>query len=380
VEMAAKQDYYEVLGISRSASAEEIKKAYRRLARRYHPDVNRHDTDADEKFKQINEAYEVLSDPQKRRTYDQFGHRGLDGRYAGPGFGFDGFGDFGGFGDIFDMFFGSGTRQARRHTVGEAGADLRYDLEVGLEEVATGVEKTLRMARLGRCETCDGSGAQPGTSPETCPYCHGTGQVRHSQYTLLGSFSTLTACTDCRGTGRVIKSPCRACDGQGRLRVTSERKIQVPSGVENGTRVRLRGEGDAGARGGPAGDLYVIVYVRPHEVFERRGDNILCEIPVNFVQAALGDTIEVPSLSGTELLDIPDGTQTGTVFKLRGKGLPNINTGVRGDEHVVVRVNIPRKLTVEQKKLLLDFARQTGVQLNPKEGKSFFEKIKGKKA
>jgi len=376
--MSSKRDYYEILGVPAEASAEEIKKAYRRLARRCHPDVNRSDKNSEEIFKEINEAYEVLSDPQKRQMYDRYGHRGLDGRYADPGFGFDGFGDLGGFGDIFDMFFGSGARAgARRRTAGEAGSDLRYDVEITLEEAAAGVERKLRISRLERCETCGGSGVQPGSSMVECSYCHGAGEVRRSQYTILGSFSTVTICSACRGEGRVIKDPCRACGGHGRLRATSERQVRIPAGVENGSRIRLRGEGDAGARGGPAGDLYVIVQVKPHETFERRGDDIICEIPISFVQAALGDTIEVPTLDGKEKLHIPEGTQTGATFKLSRKGIPNINSGARGDEYVVVRVLIPRKLTDEQKKLLLEFANSCSVELNP-EGKGFFEKLLGK--
>lgn len=360
------------------ASAEEIKKAYRRLARRHHPDVNRNDENSGEIFKEINEAYEVLSDPQKRRIYDQYGHQGLDGRYTGPGFGFDGFGDLGGFGDIFDMFFGSGSRTgARRRAAGEVGSDLRYDLEITLEEAATGVEKNLRLSRLERCETCDGSGIQPGSSKVECGYCRGAGEIRRSQYTILGSFSTVSTCTACQGEGRIIKDPCRACGGHGRTRVTSERTVRIPAGVENGSRIRLREEGDVGARGGPPGDLYVIVQVKPHEIFERRGDDIFCEIPIGFIQATLSDTIEVPTLDGKEKLHIPEGTQTGAAFKLSGKGIPNINTGARGDEYVVVRILIPRKLTDEQKKLLLEFARSCGVELNP-EGRSFFERLLGK--
>ena len=374
--MSSKRDYYEILGVPREASADDIKKAYRRLARQHHPDVNRHDKDSEERFKEINEAYETLSDPQKRQMYDQYGHLGMNGRYGG--FGFDGFGDIGGFGDIFDVFFGGGARTRGRRQAGEAGADLRLDIEISLEEAATGVEKPIKISRLQRCETCQGSGAQPGSSPEVCPQCRGTGQVRHSQQTILGSFSTVTTCPTCRGTGQVIRDPCKACAGHGRLRVASERKVQIPPGVENGSRIRLRGEGDAGARGGQPGDLYVFIYVKPHEVFDRRGDDILCEIPISFVQAALGDTVEVPMLDGREKLHIPEGTQAGTTFKFRGKGMPNINGGSRGDQHVVIRIVTPDKLTDDQKKLLLEFAKASGVELNPEHGKNFFEKLLGK--
>jgi len=375
--MPVKRDYYEVLGVNRGASAEEIKKAYRLLARKHHPDVNRKDEDADATFKEINEAYEVLSDPQKKSMYDRFGHQGLSGRYSDPGF--DGFGDLGGFGDIFDMFFGSGARSAsRRSTVGEPGADLRYDLQVTMEEVATGAEKTVRMARLERCETCDGSGAHAGSSAERCSRCQGTGEVRHRQYTILGSFATVTTCSVCRGEGFVVRNPCRTCGGEGRMRRTRQRTVRVPAGIESGTRIRLRGQGDAGVRGGPPGDLFVVVTLKPHKVFERRGSDILCEVPIGFIQASLGDTIEVPTLDGTESFHIPHGTQTGTSFKLQGKGLPRLDARGRGDQHVIVRVQIPTNLTNEQKKLLAEFAEASGIDINPDEGPNFFEKLLGK--
>lgn len=365
--------------ISRQASADDIKKAYRRLARRHHPDVNRDDPTAEETFKEINEAYEVLSDPQKRRMYDEYGHQGVNGSYPGAGGpGFGGFGDVGGFGDIFDIFFGSGARtHGQGRTMGEEGADLRFDVELTLEEVATGADKTITLTRMATCGTCDGSGAEPGSAIDTCPTCRGTGQVRHSQNTILGSFQTVTTCPTCRGAGRTIKDPCHTCDGHGRVRATIERQIRIPAGVESGSRIRLRGEGDAGSRGGPAGDLYVFVQVRPHEIFERRGDDIYCEIPISFVQAALGDTIEVPTLGEPEQLHIPEGTQTGASFKLNGKGVPNINNGVRGHEYVIVRIMTPRKLSDEQKKMLREFAESCGVELNP-DGKTFFEKLLGK--
>ncbi len=372
--MSNKRDYYEILEIAKTASADEIKKAYRRLARKYHPDVNRHDENAEEKFKELSEAYEALSDPQKRQMYDQFGHQGASGHYGDPGAG--GFGDMGGFGDIFDMFFGGGGRgQSQRQSTGEQGSDLRYDLEITLEEVATGVEKTVRMSRMEPCDTCAGSGAKPGTSPETCLHCHGTGQVRQTQQTILGSFSTVAPCSVCRGTGRLIKEPCVTCNGQGRHRKTTERAIKIPAGVENGSRIRIRGGGDAGTHGGQSGDLYVVIFVKQHKIFERNGDDILYEIPISFVQAALGDTIEVPNLDGTEKLHIPHGTQTGTAFTLRGKGVPNLNSGAHGDEIVVLRVLTPTKLNEEQKRILLEFAESTGVELNPEEGKTFFERL-----
>jgi len=372
--MADKRDYYEILEITRDASQDDVKKAYRRLARQHHPDVNRHDEEAEERFKEINEAYSVLSDPEKRRRYDQFGHEAANGRYSEPGFGF---GDMGGFGDIFDMFFGGGPR-ARRRSVGEDGADLRYDLEITLEEVSTGIEKELKLTRMRLCQTCMGTGARSGSSPQTCSYCHGTGQVRYNQQTVLGSFSTVADCSHCRGTGYIISDPCPDCAGQGRVRRTDAQIVQIPAGVENGMRIRIRGEGDAGIRGGSPGDLYVVIFVKAHKLFERQGDDIVSEIPISFVQAALGDTITVQSLAGEEKLHIEAGTQTGTSFSLRGKGLPNISNGVRGDHRIVVKIVTPTKLNEEQKKLLLEFAKSTGVEVNPEESRSFFEKLLGK--
>ena len=375
--MSNKQDYYETLGVPRGASVEEIKKAYRRLARQYHPDVNHQDREqAEEKIKGINEAYAVLSDPEKRQVYDQYGHRGLNGRYGGPGLGFDIFSDMGGFGDIFDVFFGSGRTGSRRRSAGQRGDDLRYDLEITLEEAATGFEKELRLSKLGLCESCDGSGIRPGSSMSECSYCHGTGQITQSQQTILGRMQSVVTCPSCRGEGQVITDPCFNCGGQGRLRTTSHISVEIPAGVETGSRVGLRAVGDAGLRGGPSGDLFVIIHVKPHKVFERRGNDIFCEIPISYVQAALGDTIEVPCLDGTEKLHIPEGTQTGTTFKLRGKGMPVVNSGARGDEHVVVRVTTPSKLTNEQKKLLLEFGKSCGVELNHDKG--FFDKLWGK--
>lgn len=376
--MSSKTDYYEILGLPRDAGAADIKKAYRRLARQYHPDVNHGDEQAEEKFKEINEAYEVLSDPQKRQIYDHYGHDGLNGRGAGPGFG-DIFSDMGGFGDIFDMFFGSGTRTGSRgRTVGTRGDDLRFDLDVTLEEVAVGVEKEIKVTNLGRCETCEGSGIKPGSSRVTCAYCQGAGQVRHNQQTILGSFSTVTTCSNCGGAGSVIKDPCRECAGQGRMRVTRELKVSVPAGIEDESRICLRGQGDAGSRGGPTGDLYVVVHVQPHDLFERRRNDIYYEAPITIVQAALGDSIEVPCLDGSERLQIPEGTQTGDTFKLRGKGLPSLNSAARGDQIVFIRAVVPTKLNAEQKKLLAEFGKLYGMEVKQPEGKGFFERLWGK--
>lgn len=381
--MPVKRDYYEVLGLDRGASADEIKRAYRRLARQHHPDVNPNNSEAENLFKEINEAYEVLSDPDKRGMYDRFGHEGLgaNGRYPGSGFGFEGgFGDVGGFGDIFDMFFGGGMRgETRRRSVGEPGADLRYDLELTLEEVAAGVEKTINISRYQRCESCSGSGVHAGSEPETCAHCQGAGQVRHSQQTILGSISSVVTCPVCRGRGFIIKDPCRVCGGEGRARGKSERTVRIPAGIDDGSRIRIRGEGDAGTRGGPSGDLYVMIYVKPHDVFQRHGDDLVSEVPINFVQAALGDRVEVPTIDGgREKLHIPHGTQPGASFRLDGKGLPNVNTGRRGDQHVVVRVEVPKRLNAEQKKLLAEFAKESGIEINPDGGRGFIDKLLGK--
>jgi len=379
--MPVKRDYYEVLGIERGASAEEVKKAYRRMARRHHPDVNQDNTEAEDLIKEINEAYEVLSDPEKRGAYDRFGHEGLNsnGWPPGGGFGAQGFGDFG-LGDVIDAFFGGGMRgQARRRSVGEQGADLRSDLALTLEEVATGVEKTIRLSRFERCESCDGSGAHAGTQPESCAHCQGMGQVRHSQQTILGSISSVVTCPVCRGRGFMIKDPCRVCGGEGRARSTSERTVRIPPGVEDGTRIRIRGEGDAGARGGPSGDLYVVAYVKRHDIFERHGDDLVCEIAINFIQAALGDQIEVPTIDGSKhKLHIPHGTQPGESFRFDGKGLPNINNGRKGDQHVIVRLEVPKRLNAEQKKLLAEYAKESGIEVNPDGGRGFIDRLLGK--
>lgn len=371
--MSNKRDYYEVLGLPRNASSEEIKRAYRRLARQYHPDVNPGDKDAEEKFKEINEAYEVLSDAKKRSLYDTYGHAGVSGSYEGPGFGFDGFG----LSDIFDAFFGFSPRSGTSTRSAEPGEDIRFDIELTLEEVATGVEKKIQISRLERCEKCRGNGAQSESDYSICPSCNGTGQIRRSQRTILGSFQSITTCSQCGGEGRVVNKPCPACNGRGRIRATHERQIRIPAGIDNGARVRIRGEGHAGERGAPYGDLYIDVHIKPHELFERRGTDIFCEVRVEFVQAALGDSIEVPTLNGTHNINIPPGTQPGETFKLTGKGIPDMNSGVPGDEYVVIRVQVPQKLNSEQRKLLEEFAKACGIKLNKNE-KPFFNRLRGK--
>ncbi len=372
--MSSKQDYYELLGLPKSATADEIKKAYRRLARQHHPDVNPDDEAAEERFKELNEAYEVLGDQNKRQVYDMYGHDGLNGRGGAQDFG--GFGDLGGFGDIFDVFFGGNARGGRRAE--ETGNDLRFDMELTLEDVASGLEKEISISRLGRCKPCNGSGAKPGTSVDTCGQCRGTGQVRRSQQTIIGSFSTVTVCPACGGRGRAVKDPCNECRGQGRARETVTVNIRIPAGVETGTSIRMRGEGDAGPQGAQSGDLYVVIHVKKHARFERRNNDLICEIPLSFVQATLGAEVEVPTISGTEKLEIPEGTQTGATFKLRSKGLPDINSGAKGDEYVVVRMITPTKLNDEQRRRLKEFGESLGEDAFHHHDKSFFEKLFGK--
>jgi molecular chaperone DnaJ len=373
--MATKRDYYEVLSVERTASVAEIRSAYRKLAAKYHPDVNPGDHEAEEKFKEINEAHEVLSTADKRQVYDQFGHDGPQG--GGEGFGV---------GDIFDMFFGGGgggggfnsrggADRARQQAT--AGADLRYDLEITLEEAAFGVEKTLRLSRLEPCDTCNGNGAKPGTSPRQCPTCQGSGQVRHVQNTILGSFATVTPCTRCKGEGTVVPDPCPTCRGQGRTRQTKEHTIQVPAGVDTGLRLVDQQQGDAGLRAGLRGDLYVVIYVQAHAQFTRRGQDVIHEAPVTFAQAALGDTFEVPILNGTEKIVIPEGTQPGDTFRLRGKGFPDVNsrTSQRGDQIVVIKLQVPTRLNDEQRRLLKEYAAAGGEKLQADE-RGLFDKVK----
>jgi len=351
--MPDRRDYYEVLGLSRNASADDVKKAYRTLARRYHPDVNKN-ADAEARFKDIREAYDVLSDDQKRQVYDRFGHEGLDGTSASPGAG------FGGFPDIFDMFFGAGVRQSAGPTSANRGDDLRQDIEVSLEDAATGANTRISYTHLETCDLCEGHGAEPGSQSEVCGACRGTGYVRHTQNTLLGTFQTTAPCGRCRGEGRIIVKPCPQCAGAGRMRKTRDKTVRVPPGVDTGSRIRLSGEGDAGLRGGSSGDLYLVIHVRPHEFFERRDKDLYCEVPVSFPMAALGGRIEVPTIGGAEMLELPEGTQTGTSFVLRGKGMPDLNGYGKGNQYVIVRVEVPKKLSSEQKQALRQYAATTG--------------------
>lgn len=353
--LMSKRDYYEVLGVSKSASKDEIKKAYRRLAKKYHPDVSTEEN-AIEKFKEVQEAYEVLSDDSKRAQYDQFGH-------ADPNQGFGGFGggDFGGgfgFEDIFSSFFGGGGGRRRDPNAPRQGADLQYQVNLNFEESISGKEMDIEIPIEDPCDTCNGSGAKPGTSKETCKHCSGTGQVSVEQNTPFGRIVNRQACRQCSGTGQIIKDKCITCHGSGKVRKRKKINVKIPAGIDNGQQIRVTGKGEAGINGGPAGDLYVVVRVKEHEFFHREGDDIICEMPLTFAQVALGDEVEVPTVHGKIKLKIPAGTQTGTEFRLKGKGAPNVRGYGQGDQYVVVRVVIPTKLTSHQKELLREFAGQ----------------------
>lgn len=369
----AKRDYYEVLGVSKDASPEEIKKAFRKLAKKYHPDVNPDDQGAEEKFMEAKQAFDVLSEPDKRAQYDQFGHaaeEGANGYGGAGGFGQGGFTGFGGFEDIFDTFFGGGGGGRGRRPAGpQRGNDLRYDMEITLENAAFGLETTITIPRSEACDTCGGSGAKPGTSPETCKHCQGTGQQQVVRSTAFGRFVSVKPCDVCRGEGNIIKDVCPSCHGQGRIQRERKIEIKIPAGVDTGSRLRVSGEGEAGTRGGPPGDLYVMLHVRPHDVFRREGDDIIMDIPISFAQATLGTELEVPTLDGKARVKVPEGTQTGTLFRLRGKGIPHLRGYGSGDQHIKVVVNIPRKLSAKQKELLREYANLSGEKvLMPEKG------------
>ena len=347
--MAAKRDYYEVLGVDRSASEADLKKSYRKLALKFHPDKNPGDKEAEEKFKEAAEAYDVLRDERKRQIYDQYGHQGLEG----SGFsGFGGFEDiFSSFGDIFEDFFGFGGGRRSRSRANR-GADLRYDMQLTFMEAAFGVEKEIDVEKAESCSECNGTGAAPGTGVETCPQCGGSGQIGRSQ----GFFTVRTTCGHCRGQGQVISTPCSTCRGQGKVMVRKKVSVKIPAGVDNGSRLRLTGEGEAGAYGGPAGDLYVFIHTQDHDFFKREDTHVICEIPISFVQAALGDRIKIPTLKGESELNIPKGTQPGDLFRLRGEGIPSLRNGHRGDQIVQVNVKTPTNLNKKQVALLKEFA------------------------
>ena len=378
----SKRDYYEVLGVSKTATQDELKKAYRKLARKYHPDLNKDNEEAAEKFKECNEAYSVLSDDQKRAQYDQFGHAAFENGGMGGGGGFGGAGGFGGFGgsgmeDIFDMFFGGqGGRGGNRAKSGpQRGADLRFDLEISFEEAAFGLEKEINLYRDETCDHCHGEGAEPGSKVESCPECNGTGYVRFTQNTMFGQMVNERPCSRCRGEGKIISEPCKECRGKGTVKRNKKLKVKIPAGVDNGSRLRVSGEGEAGAKGGPNGDLYVYLYVKPHKFFERDGTTVLCEVPINIVQATLGADIKVPTLDGQVTMKVPEGTQPGKVLRLKGKGIPSLRGGSRGDQLVRIKVVVPTKLSDKQKDALRKFADISKDNINPEE-KSFMDKVK----
>ena len=370
----AKRDYYEVLGLDRTAGAEEIKKAYRKLAVKFHPDKNPDHKAAEEQFKELGEAYEVLSDPQKRAAYDQYGHAAFDRRTGGfarsGGFHdpFEIFREVFGAGNIFDDLFGGGRADP---TQPQRGDDLRFDMEIDFEEAAQGCEKEISISKPERCDVCGGSGAEAGSKTRTCPTCGGRGQVISSR----GIFSIAQTCPHCQGAGRVVDKPCRACHGVGRRDAQSKIKLRIPAGVDTGSRLRSAGNGEAGLRGGPAGDLYVVLHVRPHEIFQRDGDDLLCEVPVSFVQATLGAEVDVPTLSGKASVRIPAGTQPGATFRLKGKGVKNVQGYGHGDLHVRINIEVPTQLTAAQKAKLQEFAQLCNGKESPI-SQSFFEKAK----
>ena len=375
--MAEKRDYYEVLGIQKGASEDEIKKAYKKLARKYHPDMNPGDKEAEEKFKEVNEANEVLSDPEKKARYDQFGFAGVDPNYgAGAGGGAYGGGfDFGDLGDIFGSFFGGGFGggQRRNPNAPQRGESIRASVSVSFTEAAFGCEKSVTLERSEQCPTCKGNGCAPGTTPEICPDCHGTGTVQTRRQTPMGVFASNGPCRKCGGTGRLIHQPCPDCRGTGAVRKRKTIKINIPAGIDHGQTISLRGQGNAGKNGGPAGDLLITVMVQPHELLRRDGVDVFCEAPITFTQAVLGAELEIPTIDGKVKYSIPEGTQTGTVFRLKGKGIPVLNGRGRGDQYVTVTIETPRNLNKEQKEALRKFSETLG-ESNYEKRKSFFKK------
>ena len=374
-----KRDYYEVLGVSRGASEDEIKKAYKKMARKYHPDLNPGDKSAEEKFKEVNEAYEVLSDADKKARYDQYGHAGVDPNFGAGGFGggFDGGFDFGDLGDIFGSFFGGGFGGGRRTNPNapQRGESIRMSIAISFEEAAFGCEKEVTVERYETCDTCHGSGCAPGTSPEVCPDCHGTGTVQQRRQTPMGVFATSAPCAKCGGKGRIIHQPCKDCRGSGMVRKKKTIQASIPAGIDNGQTISIRGQGNAGKNGGPAGDLLITISVRPHELFRREGTSVLCEAPITFAQAVLGAELEIPTIDGKVKYTLPEGTQSGTTFRLKGKGIPSLNGRGRGDQYVTVYIETPRNLNKEQKEALKKFAESVG-ENNYEERKKFFKKFK----
>jgi molecular chaperone DnaJ len=363
----AKRDYYEVLGVSRGASEQEIKRKFREQARKFHPDVNKA-PDAEARFKEINEAYEVLSDQRKRAAYDRYGH-------SGQGAGIGDFGDLGGFADIFETFFGAGTRRGAYHGP-QRGNDLRYDLSISFEEAVFGIEKVIELPSLQFCSRCDGSGAEPGSGSTTCPRCHGSGELRRVQQSVFGQFVNVVMCESCQGEGQIVSSPCTRCHGQGRERGTKKLTVKIPAGVDGGQQIRLVGEGELGARGGPPGDLYIVLEIAEHPLFKRQGYDIYYDLPLNVAQAALGTDVTVPTLDGDTELHVPAGTQHGKSFPLRSKGVPHLRSSGRGTMYVVARVVTPTKLSAKQRELLEQLGRELGEE--HQSDKSFFDRVKEK--
>ncbi|MHC1693780.1 MAG: molecular chaperone DnaJ [Eubacteriales bacterium] len=373
-----KRDFYEVLGVPKGASEAEIKKAYRTLAKKHHPDVNQGNAEAEKKFKEINEAYGVLSDPDKKSRYDQYGHAGVDPSYgAGGAGGAGGFGGFGGFdfdvSDIFSTFFGGGGSSKKSGAV--HGDDIYHKLSVTFEEAAFGCKKEISYTKIDKCEDCSGTGAAKGSTSETCTACGGSGQVRSTQRTVLGSIQTTRTCEACKGTGKIIKNPCPTCKGNGLVRQSKKIEVTIPAGIDDGQKIALRGQGNAGMRGGQAGDLIINISIKEHELFQREGANVYCEIPITFVEAALGGTIKVPTIDGQVDHTLPEGTQTGTLFTLKNRGIQHLNSTSRGDHFFRVIVEVPTSLDKKQKDLLRSFAESTGNK-NYAKRTSFLKKMK----
>jgi molecular chaperone DnaJ len=373
--MAEKRDYYEVLGVSKDSSADEIKKAYRKLAKKYHPDMNPGDAEAEQNFKEVNEAYDVLSDDDKKAKYDAYGHAAFDPAAGGGGAGFGGFGDFGfDFGDIFSSFFGGGGGGGGRRNGPVRGDDINLRITLTFEEAVFGVKKEISFSKIQKCSTCAGTGAEKGTSAKTCSHCGGSGQVRVQQRTPLGMMQTTRQCDHCHGTGKIIEKPCGDCKGTGYVRVQKKLDVNIPAGINEGQRITLRGQGSDGRNGGPAGDVNLIVTVKAHSVFEREGNDIYCDIPITYAEATLGAEIEIPTLEGKEKYTIPEGTQTGTTFTLRQRGVQDVNSKRRGNLHVTVNVEVPKNLNSEQKELLRKFAESCG-ESNHSKREKFFKKF-----
>ncbi len=383
--MADERDYYEVLGVQKGASEDEIKKAFKKMARKYHPDLHPDDKECEEKFKEVNKAYEVLSDPEKRQRYDQFGHAGVDPNYGGGGGGFTGgFSGFGGadiFDDLFGGIFGGGSRASARSNANapRRGQDITANVNISFMEACNGKKQDIKINRMDKCSECGGTGAAKGSSPQTCPDCHGAGTVKVTQRTPFGMISSAKTCSRCGGRGTVISNPCSKCSGTGRIRVSKTINVDIPAGIDDGQILRVGGQGDSGLNGGSNGDLNVVVSVRPHPLFERNGYDVHCEIPITYTQAVLGDEITVPTIDGNVKYNISEGTQTGTVFRLRGKGIKKIRRTDRGDQYVKVNIEVPKNLTKKQKDLLKEYeAAMSETEKHYEKRKSFFDKLKEK--